>query len=350
MNPNKNDKMDKYLVTGASGYIASWIVKFLLENGERVNGTVRNLYESAKISHLLELQKEHPDQLQLFEADLLNKESFRKAMTGCTIILHTASPFFITKIKDPQRDLIQPAMEGTRNVLELANEFPSIKRIVVTSSVAAIYSDAADVQKTRNGKFDESYWNSESNVKHNPYSYSKTLAEREAWRIAEGQKQWKLVTINPGFVMGPSLSKRTDSTSIDTMRSILNGKYKSGAPDLYFGIVDVRDVSKAHILAASKEDAFGRYACVGQSASMLEIAKILHESFPKLPIPKTAVPKFLLYMVGPLMGFSWKFLNLNYGIPYAFDNKKSLSLGLKYTPMKTTLVDHANQLIQDKLV
>jgi nucleoside-diphosphate-sugar epimerase len=134
------------------------------------------------------------------------------------------------------------------------------------------------------------------------------------------------------------------------MRSILNGKYKSGVPNLYFGIVDVRDVAKAHLLAATKEDASGRYACVGQSAPMMEIARILNEGFPKQPIPKSLVPKFLLYMVGPFMGFTWKFLNLNYGIPYAFDNTKSLSLGLKYTPMKTTLVDHANQLLKDKLV
>jgi nucleoside-diphosphate-sugar epimerase len=343
--------MKTYLVTGASGYIASWIIKYLLEKGENVHGTVRNLSETARISHLLELQQQHPGRLELFEADLLDKESFRKPMEGCSIILHTASPFFIAKIKNARRDLIQPALEGTRNVLTLASEFPEIRRIVVTSSVAAIHSDAADIRNTSNGEFSEADWNTRSNEKHNPYQYSKTLAEKEAWKIAEGQTQWKLVTINPGFVMGPSLSKRIDSTSIDTMRSLLNGKYRTGVPDLYFGIVDVRDVARAHILAATKEDASGRHICVGNTVPILEMAMVLSAKYPKLPIPKNTVPKFLLYLVGPLMGFSWKFVQLNYGIPFKFDNSKSIKkLGVEYTPLSKTLTDHAEQLINDKLI
>ncbi|MBE0638743.1 MAG: aldehyde reductase [Bacteroidales bacterium] len=342
--------MQTYLVTGASGYIASWIVKFLLEQGEKVHGTIRSLKNKEKIIHLIELQQKYPGQLSLFEADLLNMGSFREAMKGCNIILHTASPFVIAKIKDAQRELIQPALEGTRNVLTLANEFPEVRRIVVTSSVAAIYSDAADINKTKNNMFTEEHWNTKSNAKHNPYQYSKTIAEREAWKIAGEQQQWKLTTINPGFVMGPSLSQRVDSTSVDMMRSIINGKYKSGVPDLYFGVVDVRDVAKAHILAATNANATGRHICVSTTLSLLEMAKILREKYPNLPIPKSAAPKILLYIAGPLMGFSWKFINLNVGIKYSFDNSKSIGLGVKYTPIQKTLTDHAMQLVEDGLV
>ncbi len=345
-----NQIMKTYLVTGASGYIASWIVKYLLEQGERVHGTVRSLKNADKISHLLDLQNKYPEQLFLFEADLLNKESFSPAMKGCDFILHTASPFMISKIKDSNRDLIQPAKEGTHNVLTVANEFPEVKKIVVTSSVAAIYGDAADIGQTKNSQFTEEYWNTTSSEKYNPYQYSKTVAEREAWKIANEQKQWKLATINPGFVMGPSLSKRVDSTSVDMMRSLINGKYKSGVPDLYFGVVDVRDVAKAHILAASKENAIGRHICVSTTLPLLEMAKILREKYPKLPIPKSVAPKFILYLAGPLMGFPWKFINRNVGIPFAFDNSKSLGIGVIYTPIKDTLVDHAKQLLEDGLV
>jgi len=341
---------EKYLVTGASGYIASWIVNFLLRQGQTVHGTVRSLSDTKKISHLLDLKKKYPDHLTLFEADLLRKESFRKAMEGCTTILHTASPFFITRIKNPQKELIDPALEGTRNVLTLAGEFTQIKRIVVTSSVAAIYSDAVDIYRAKKNMFDETIWNTTSNAQYNPYQYSKTLAEKEAWKIAEGQQQWKLVTIAPGFVMGPSLSKRVDSTSINTMQSLINGKYRTGVPDLWFGVVDVRDVAKAHILAATQQEAAGRYICVGHGVSILGMARILKDHFPKRPIPGSTIPKILLYLVGPLMGFSWKFLNLNYGIEFNFDNTKSIKLGVKYHALKDTLIDHAEQLIRDGLV
>ena len=342
--------MPTFLVTGASGYIASWIVTYLLEQNYEVHATVRSLRDSLKTTYLRELLKRYPEKLKLFEADLLDRESFRTPMEGCDIVLHTASPFFITKIKDVHRDLIQPALEGTRNVLGMASEFPAIRRIVVTSSVAAVYSDAVDIGSAKNGQFDETMWNTGSSEKHNPYQYSKTLAEKEAWKIAKNQSQFDLVTINPGFVMGPSLSKRIDSTSIDTMRSLINGKYRSGVPDLWFGVVDVRDVARAHILAATRPEASGRYICVGHSVPLRDMALILRESHPDRPIPKSLVPNFLLYLAGPLMGFSWKFLRNNLGISYLFNAKKSLTLGLKYTPLKETLSDHASQLINDRLV
>lgn len=306
-----------------------------------MHGTVRKLSDTAKISHLLALQEKHPGQLHLFEAELLNKESFRKPMEGCTVILHTASPFFIAKIKDPQRDLITPALQGTSNVLELANEFPAIKRIVLTSSVAAVHSDAADIRSIKGGIFTEAYWNTISDVKYNPYQYSKTIAERKAWEIARNQDHWKLVVINPGFVMGPSLTKRVDSTSIDTMRSILNGKFKTGVPTLYFGIVDVRDVAKAHILAATREKSSGQHLLVGSVAPIAELARLLKEQYPSRPIPSSTLPKFMLYLVGPFMGFSWRFLKQNYGIPFKVDHSWSIEdLGIEYTPLKTTLIDH----------
>lgn len=343
--------MEKYLVTGASGYIASWIVKYLLERGDEVHGTVRKISDTGKTGHLHATGKEYPGKLQLFEADLTNRESFRKAMEGCTKIVHTASPFFITNIRNPRKDLIEPALEGTRNVLSLASRFPSVRRIVVTSSVAAIHGDAADVLSVPGRTFTEEHWNTSSSEHYNPYQYSKTIAEREAWKMAGNQGQWTLATINPGFVMGPSLSRRVDSTSIDTMRALLNGKYKNGVPNLWFGIVDVRDVAMAHILAADNALATGRHLCVARVLPLPEMASILMEKFPERPIPKSTVPDFLLYLAGPFMGFSWKFLKKNLGIPFNTDNTKSReNLGLQYHPIHETLHDHAEQLIRDGLV
>lgn len=338
------------LVTGATGYIASWIIKYLLEEGYTVHGTVRNLDNKEKYAHLTTL--ENHGNLKLFPADLLREGSFKSAMEGCDLVIHTASPFVINKIKDPENQLVAPAVQGTNNVLETANEIESVKRIVLTSSVVAIYGDAVEARNKPDSTFTEKDWNTTSSVSHQPYSLSKTLAEKEAWRLANEQDRWQLNVINPGFVMGPSLSKRKDSTSIDFMLSMLNGKYASGLPNLYFGMVDVRDVARAHILAGTSPNTQNRHILAAGTISALEMANILKKQYDgAYKIPTKTVPDFLLYLVGPFMGFSWKYLNRNLGIPFYFDNSLSKSaLGIAYRPLEETITDHAKQLIEDGLV
>ena len=132
------------LVTGGSGYIASWVVKYLLEEGYTVRATVRNLRSEDKVAHLKAMEREYSGKLQLFEADLLTEGSFDESMKGCDVVIHTASPFFIKGLKDAQKQLVDPALQGTRNVLETANRAESVKRVVLTSSVAAIMGDNVD--------------------------------------------------------------------------------------------------------------------------------------------------------------------------------------------------------------
>ena len=96
------------------------------------------------------------------------------------MVFHTASPF-IRVIKDPQKDLVDPAKKGTKNVLGSANKTESVKRVVVTSSCAAIYGDGEDVLKMPNQELTEDLWNTSSSLDHQPYSFSKTVAEKEAW-------------------------------------------------------------------------------------------------------------------------------------------------------------------------
>jgi len=339
------------LVTGGSGYIASWIIKFLLENGQDVKATVRDKSNEEKIGHLVKMGEKYSGKLELFEADLLQSGSFEDAMMGSELVIHNASPFKLWGIKDPQKELITPALEGTSNVLYTANKTQSVKRIVLTSSIAAVFGDAIDIRNTPNGIFTENEWNTTSNLNHAPYSYSKTLAEREAWKIAEEQNQWDLIVINPGFVLGPSLTNRIDSTSIDFMLSMINGKYKSGVPALYFGIVDVRDIAKAHILAGTKASVSGRHILVAKTISFFEIANILKKENGKYPLPKGKIPKFLVYLIGPLQGLSWKYTKLNVGIPINFDNSYSKKdLGIEYTPIEKTLNDHVEQIIKSGLL
>ena len=340
------------LVTGGTGYIASWIIKYLLEKGFDVRATVRDKSNSDKYKHLSDIAENSTGKLTIFEADLLKMGSFEEAMKDCELVFHTASPFKIAGIKNAQKELIEPALEGTRNVLNSAKENSSVKRIVLTASVVSMHGDAADMKETENGIFTDKDWNTTSSEAHKPYSYSKVLAEKEAWKITETQNQFDLVTVHPGFVLGPSLTKRRDSASIDFMISMLNGKYKTGVPDLTLGIVDIRDLANVHIAAAFNPKAEGRYIATAGSANMLELASYLKKKYStKYKIPKMQLPKIMLYLFGPMQGFSWKYIKLNMGLPLKFDNSKGINeLDISYRPMEETILDHAEQIIRDGLV
>ena len=340
------------LVTGGTGYIASWIIKNLLEKGHDVRATVRNKGDKEKFKHLVGIAENSQGKLEIYEADLLKVGSFEEAMKNCELVFHTASPFLISGIKNPQKELIEPALEGTRNVLNSAKKTSTIKRVVLTASVVSMHGDAIDMQNTENGIFTDKDWNSTSTATHRPYSYSKTIAEKAAWKIVKTQEQFDLVTVHPGFVLGPSLTKRKDSASIDFMISLLNGKYKTGVPNLTLGIVDIRDLAKVHLAAAFNPKANGRYIASVGSAKMIELASILQKKYPSnSKIPKSELPKFLLYIFGPLQGFSWKYVSKNIGLPLKFDNSKSINeLGISYREIEKTICDHAEQVIKDGLV
>jgi nucleoside-diphosphate-sugar epimerase len=346
------DQSKPVLVTGGSGYVASWIIKMLLEKGFDVHATVRDPSNAKKVNHLKALAKESAGELKLFKSDLLDTGSFDEPMRGCELVIHTASPFFISGIKNPEEELIQPAKEGTRNVLESVKKNPAVQRVVLTSSVAAIYGDNADIAFTPGQVFTEKEWNTTSSAEHQPYSYSKTIAEREAWAIVDEQDQWDLLTINPGWILGPSLSKRKDSMSIGAMIQFGDGSYKMGVPELWNGIVDVRDVATAHIKAGYTPEASGRHIIVGGEATLLNIANILRENFGNgYPFPRKQVPKFLFWIIAPMKGFTRKYASRNAGIQIKFDNSYSKTdLNMSYIPIEQTVKEHFQQLIDDDLL
>ncbi len=212
-------------VTGGTGYIASWIVKDLLELGHTVRITVRDKSNIGKYQHLLDIEKNSTGTLEVFEANLLSSGSFDNAVKGANYVIHTASPFFLDDKGDTKAKLIDPAVNGTKNLLESVNKSSSVKRVVLTSSLAAIYGDNQDMVNQNLETLDESIWNTTSSLTHNAYSYSKTMAEKAAWEMQKQQDSWDLVTIHPGFVMGPSLTKRVDSTSINTILRIVRGEF-----------------------------------------------------------------------------------------------------------------------------
>jgi len=340
------------LVTGASGYIASWLVRHLLEDGHTVHATVRSPDRPESVRHLHRIAEGQPGTLRLFAADLLREGSFDEAMQGCGIVMHTASPFVLGGFTDANEALLRPAVEGTRNVLEAANRTPGVRRVVLTSSVAAIHGDNIDARDIPDHQLNESYWNESSSLDHNPYQYSKVAAEREAWRIQKGQSRWDLVTINPGVVYGPSLTTRSQSASIDALLSMGDGRLRSGVPDLTYGVVDVRDVAKAHVRAAFTPEASGRYLLVAGAIDLLGMSTILRCRFgAQYPFPRSTVPKAIVWAIGPLMGpVTRKFISRNVGHPIRFDNRRSLGLGVKYHSIQQTLEEHFQQVLDDGLL
>lgn len=346
------DRTKPVLVTGGTGYMASWIIKMLLEDGISVNATVRDPSNTDKVQHLTYIAEASEAQLKLFKSDLLDSGSFDDPMQGCELVIHTASPFFFTGIKNPEEELIKPAKEGTKNVLAAANKTPSVKRVVLTSSVVAIYGDTMDIKLAPGGIFTEKEWNVTSSPEHQPYSYSKTIAEKEAWAIAKEQDQWDLLTINPGGILGPSLSKRKDSTSISIMIQFGDGTYKTGAPALWNGIVDVRDVASAHIKAGYTPEASGRHIIVGEVASLLDIANIMHKHFgDSYPFPRRQAPKPVFWLIAPIFGFTRKYVSRNIGIQIKFDNSYSKEkLGMSYIPIEQTVKEHFQQILDDGLL
>ena len=340
------------LVTGGNGYIASWLVKYLLEDGRHVHATVRDPSNDTKVGHLQQLAKDAPGRLTLFAADLLDDGAFDEAMAGCELVFHTASPFVLSGIEDPQKDLVDPAVQGTRNALESANRVGSVKRVVLTSSVVSVYGDAVDIRDAPGEVFTEDDWNTTSSLSHQPYSFSKVEAERAAWEIVGAQDRWDLVVINPGFVLGPSLTTASSSATMNTMKQLVDGTMKMGAPPLELGVVDVRDVAQAHIQAGHTPDAHGRYICVSRSMTMLEMGRALAETFGRrYPFPSRTLPKPAVWLAAPTAGLTRKFVAGNMGHPLKFDNRRAREdLGIDFRATETTVVEHFQQLIDDGIV
>ncbi len=328
------------LVTGGAGYIGSWVVKYLLDKGHTIRVSVRDKSKTEKYNHLFEIEKKSPGKLELWEANLTTENSFDEVVKGCNAIIHLASPF-ILDTKNPQDNLINPALKGTENVLNAATKSGTVKRVVLTSSVAAIHGDNADMKKQNLSVFNESHWNTSSSINHQPYSYSKVLAEKKAWEIYEQQNQWELVVINPGFVMGPPLTKTSNSGSISFLNNVLSGKYKMGAPNLQFGFVDVRDVAKAHVLVLENTNSKSRHIIVEKVMGVIEFAQIIENLFPnQYQLPKMMAPKPLVWLLAPIFGITRQFVSKNVGYTIAFDNSKSKTdLGINYTTIEQSIKD-----------
>jgi len=253
-------------VTGATGFVAGEIVRQLLENGYSVRGTTRDPELAWRQRHVTGLPGAD-ERLELVAADLLDPGAFDSVVEGCEYVIHTASPY-VTDVANPYRDLIAPAVNGTLSVLKACLRSETTKRVVLTSSFAAI-TDEPDGQLLT-----EADWNTQSTLTRNAYYLSKTTAERAAWGFMEETRpDFDLVVINPPIVLGPSLIPGLN-TGARPIVALTNGLWP-GIVDLQWPIADVRDVATAHLRALEIPTASGRYLTAAGVRSMREVVTLL---------------------------------------------------------------------------
>ena len=326
------------LLTGITGFIAKRIALDLLLSGRSVVGSLRSPAREAEVREALAAHLPDAsalDRLAFVQLDLSSDDGWAEALQGAGALVHTASPFPMVQPQN-EDELIRPAVDGTLRALRAA-QAAGVTRVVLTSSVAAI--EAKD--NPAGQPYTREDWSDPDHPLSTPYYKSKTLAERAAWDFVAEHPEMQLTTINPALVLGSPLDGNF-GTSLELVERVLSGKDPM-LPDVGFGIVDVADVSAAHVAALSTPESIGRrYILSAGSASMPEIGRHFKAAYPERKIPTGAAPKMLLRVLS-LFDPSIKTVLPGVGRTPAFDaSPVTQELGIELTPWQTAL-DRAGQ-------
>ncbi|KAG9457120.1 hypothetical protein H6P81_001628 [Aristolochia fimbriata] len=268
----------KVCVTGCNGFIGSWIVRALLEKGYIVHGTYA---PGTSTDHLRSLPGADT-RLVLTEADLLDANAFQAPIQGCIGVFHVASPCTLATPKDPELELIQPAVQGTMNVLQaVAASAATVRRVVITASISSLIPNPS--WAARNQPVDETSWTDVEYCKaHNEwYPLSKTLAEKAAWDFA-AKNGIDMVTIHPSTCIGPLLQPGLNASSAVLLNLLQDSPDTQG--DHFLGCVHVRDVADAQVLAFETPNASGRYLCTNGIYQFKHFAEKVAELCPQYPV------------------------------------------------------------------
>ena len=340
------------LVTGGSGFIGAHCILALLHTDSyRIRTTVRSLSKSESVRTQLKVggaTEEAAASVEFAEVDLLKDKGWDAACEGCTHVLHVASPF-PPKAPTNEDELIIPAKEGTLRALRGARK-AGVRRVVVTSSVAAIAYGHDNVQRP----FTEEDW-SNVDAAIPAYPKSKTLAERAAWDYMKEQGgDMELAVVNPVAVYGPILGKEQYSTSVELIVRLMNGQMPA-VPDIAFGVVDVRDVADLHLRAMTDPTASGqRFIATAGDGSMkvIDIAKTLKERLGSQAnsVPTRIAPHFLVRILG-MFDSTVKMIVPELGKQKFTSNKKAIEiLGWQPKSPEDSVVSTAESLIRLKMV
>ena len=282
-------------VSGASGYIALHVVDELLNAGYKVIGSTRSDKKAAEVEKKF---GNNPNLKTVIVPDIAEPGAFDHAFeeygSEIKVVLHVASPFFFGTT-EYEKDLLLPAVNGTKSILESVKKYASrtVENVVVTSSLAAFTSPKRMTDPSvviTEEDWNDTTWEGATADPITAYSASKKFAEEAAWRFLEENKsvvKFKLTTVNPGYVFGPQLSNDSVTKVLNTSCELINGvvhsKPGSEIPPVAGPYVDVRDVAKAHRLAFEKEETFGKRLMLVEGAfSLQQVADLINEEFPQL--------------------------------------------------------------------
>ena len=281
-------KNETVFITGISGWIAQFCAIECIKAGYHVKGSLRSMSRQTEILDAIGKEVDPTGKVEFCELDLLKDEGWDSSMEGCTYLMHIASPFVIFEPKD-ENELITPAKDGTIRALKAAQK-AKIKRVVLTSSIVAMCAHQTG------GTFNSSSWTQlDPEYKVNAYQKSKTIAEQVAWEFINNQTGDHILqmnVINPGAVLGPTLSPDIQGASLDICGQLLTGKMP-GIPNLTICMVDVRDVATHHLQAMTTFHTSKRYiSAMSSPTQFLTLAQTLKKNGYNVPTKK--VPTFIL--------------------------------------------------------
>lgn len=323
----------------------------LLEAGHTVHTTVRDPNRAPLVEPLKQIPGADT-RLKIFKADLMSPGSFDEAVKGCDVVIHVASPLIMAvKPHEVEAKLLNPAIQGTENVLTSVNKTECVKRVVLTASMASV---VAAIKEHGDKVLDETTWSIKCSKTDLPYYFSKREAEKKAWEMQKAQSRWTLSTIHPGIVVGPPLIKREDSESIKLYADAMNGKMWPAVPAFVVPASALKDVVAAHCLAAVAPNSQGRYLIAKNVTLRALVYEYLKDDFgAKYSLPSRIAPIFFVRMFGPLLGLSRDQVAASYSTsepPKVDVSKAERDLGLTLSDLKTAAVEMVHKLMDFGLV